>query len=185
MAVVVVARELIITSLRATSNRWEQSSAPTCSARSKWCCNAPLIAVLVQLKLVQLEWPGPGFEWTRDALIYAMLAATRAQRFAISLPRFRDITATADLKSRRGAMPWVFAFLSQPFASHFSSAPRGLPVQPNPSPMWEEIAPGVFRSPGPVAGYALVDDGAAVVIDAPDACRRAACPAIRRLRRSS
>ncbi len=32
---------------------------------------------------------------------------------------------------------------------------------------WREIAPGVFRSPGPVAGYALVDGDAALLIDAP------------------
>jgi glyoxylase-like metal-dependent hydrolase (beta-lactamase superfamily II) len=35
------------------------------------------------------------------------------------------------------------------------------------APPWREIAPGVYRSPGPVAGYALVDGGLALLIDAP------------------
>ncbi|MFO0970560.1 MAG: MBL fold metallo-hydrolase [Gemmataceae bacterium] len=32
---------------------------------------------------------------------------------------------------------------------------------------WTKIAPGVYRSPGPVAGYALVDGDVALLIDAP------------------
>jgi glyoxylase-like metal-dependent hydrolase (beta-lactamase superfamily II) len=34
-------------------------------------------------------------------------------------------------------------------------------------PAWTEVAPGVWRSPGLPAGYALVDDGHALLIDAP------------------
>ncbi len=36
-----------------------------------------------------------------------------------------------------------------------------------PSPAWTEVAPGVWRSPGPPAGYALVDGDAALLLDAP------------------
>ena len=32
---------------------------------------------------------------------------------------------------------------------------------------WKEVAPGVFRSPGPAFGYALLDGDAALLIDAP------------------
>jgi glyoxylase-like metal-dependent hydrolase (beta-lactamase superfamily II) len=32
---------------------------------------------------------------------------------------------------------------------------------------WQEVVPGVFRSPGLPAGYALVDGGAALLVDAP------------------
>lgn len=39
--------------------------------------------------------------------------------------------------------------------------------QRGPAPGWTEVAPGVFRSPGLPAGYALVDGGAALLIDAP------------------
>lgn len=35
------------------------------------------------------------------------------------------------------------------------------------SDAWTVVAPGVLRAPGPVAGYALVADGAALLIDAP------------------
>ena len=35
------------------------------------------------------------------------------------------------------------------------------------APAWKEVAPGVFRSPGAPAGYALVDGGHALLIDAP------------------
>jgi glyoxylase-like metal-dependent hydrolase (beta-lactamase superfamily II) len=35
------------------------------------------------------------------------------------------------------------------------------------APAWTEVAPGVFRSPGLPAGYALVDGNAALLIDAP------------------
>jgi glyoxylase-like metal-dependent hydrolase (beta-lactamase superfamily II) len=34
-------------------------------------------------------------------------------------------------------------------------------------PGWEEVAPGVYRSPGRPAGYALIDGDAALLIDAP------------------
>src|SRR3954470_20153353 len=34
-------------------------------------------------------------------------------------------------------------------------------------PGWIQVAPGVLRSPGAVAGYALVADGEALLIDAP------------------
>ncbi|MBI3407752.1 MAG: MBL fold metallo-hydrolase [Planctomycetes bacterium] len=37
----------------------------------------------------------------------------------------------------------------------------------DPSLEWREVAPGVFRSPGHPAGYALVDGDAAILIDAP------------------
>src|SRR5262249_14942900 len=36
-----------------------------------------------------------------------------------------------------------------------------------PAGAWAEVAPGVFRSPGLPAGYALVDGDAALLIDAP------------------
>src|SRR5262249_2202449 len=32
---------------------------------------------------------------------------------------------------------------------------------------WQEVVPGVFRSPGLPAGYALVEGGAALLVDAP------------------
>ena len=38
---------------------------------------------------------------------------------------------------------------------------------PEPAPRWTEIAPGVLRSPGAPAGYALLADGKALLIDAP------------------
>ena len=34
-------------------------------------------------------------------------------------------------------------------------------------PGWSEVIPGVLRTAGPVAGYALLDDGEALLIDAP------------------
>lgn len=36
-------------------------------------------------------------------------------------------------------------------------------------PAWSEVAPGVLRSPGPVAGYAIVSGDKALLIDAPTA----------------
>src|SRR5688572_17135158 len=32
---------------------------------------------------------------------------------------------------------------------------------------WTEVAPGVLRSPGPVAGYALISGDKALLVDAP------------------
>ena len=43
----------------------------------------------------------------------------------------------------------------------------GVRAAGDPTPKWTEIAPGVHRSPGPTAGYALVDGGSALLIDAP------------------
>jgi glyoxylase-like metal-dependent hydrolase (beta-lactamase superfamily II) len=40
-------------------------------------------------------------------------------------------------------------------------------AQPGAMDVWKEVAPGVYRSPGAVAGYALIDGDAAVLIDAP------------------
>ncbi len=40
-------------------------------------------------------------------------------------------------------------------------------AQPQPGPRWTEIAPGVLRSPGTPAGYALVAGGKVLLIDAP------------------
>jgi glyoxylase-like metal-dependent hydrolase (beta-lactamase superfamily II) len=40
-------------------------------------------------------------------------------------------------------------------------------AQERPANAWQEAAPGVFRTPGFPAGYALVDDGHALLIDAP------------------
>src|SRR5215471_4771915 len=37
-----------------------------------------------------------------------------------------------------------------------------------PEAAWAEVVPGVFRSPGLPAGYALVDGDAALLIDAPE-----------------
>jgi glyoxylase-like metal-dependent hydrolase (beta-lactamase superfamily II) len=39
--------------------------------------------------------------------------------------------------------------------------------EPRPAAAWGEVAPGVWRSPGAPAGYALVADDAALLIDAP------------------
>src|SRR5262245_19280160 len=36
---------------------------------------------------------------------------------------------------------------------------------------WTEVAPGIWRSPGQPAGYALVDGTHALLIDAPDDAR--------------
>src|SRR6188472_3421308 len=41
---------------------------------------------------------------------------------------------------------------------------------------WREVAPGVFRSPGPVAGYALVDGESALLIDAPHSANQIKLP---------
>ncbi len=52
----------------------------------------------------------------------------------------------------------------------FSTAPSAAPVpekQPAPSGDWAEVQPGVWRSSGMPASYALVDKEAAVLIDAP------------------
>src|SRR5262245_47373280 len=40
-------------------------------------------------------------------------------------------------------------------------------AQSEPAPRWTEVTPGVYRSPGAPAGYALVADGKALLIDAP------------------
>src|SRR5262249_45064099 len=39
--------------------------------------------------------------------------------------------------------------------------------EPRPAAAWTEVAPGVWRSPGAPAGYALVADNDALLIDAP------------------
>ena len=40
-------------------------------------------------------------------------------------------------------------------------------AQTHPVPRWTEVAPGILRSPGVPAGYALVANGQALLIDAP------------------
>src|SRR5262245_35350199 len=40
-------------------------------------------------------------------------------------------------------------------------------AQTQPAPRWTKVAPGVLRSPGAPAGYALIAEGKALLIDAP------------------
>jgi glyoxylase-like metal-dependent hydrolase (beta-lactamase superfamily II) len=47
--------------------------------------------------------------------------------------------------------------------------------------LWTEIAPGVLRSPGPVAGYALISGDKALLIDAPTGASDLATHAVRRI----
>jgi glyoxylase-like metal-dependent hydrolase (beta-lactamase superfamily II) len=52
---------------------------------------------------------------------------------------------------------------------------------PTPAGGWAELAPGLFRSPGPPAGYALVAGEAALLIDAPAGVAESLPPGVRRV----
>lgn len=72
MAVVVVARELIITSLRS----YLESMGAVFGADGLGKIKMVLQCAALVAVLVQLEWPHPTLMYARDGLIYSMLAAT-------------------------------------------------------------------------------------------------------------
>ncbi len=59
-----------------------------------------------------------------------------------------------------GAMLCLVALTAAAWVASRGSAARKPPT-------WAEVAPGVYRSPGQPAGYALVADGRALLVDAP------------------
>jgi CDP-diacylglycerol--glycerol-3-phosphate 3-phosphatidyltransferase len=72
MAVVVVARELIITSLRS----YLESMGAVFGADGLGKIKMVLQCAALVAVLVQLEWPDPTLKYVRDFFVYAMLAAT-------------------------------------------------------------------------------------------------------------